>query len=133
MKASRTTFFLVHTSDRPGEASNLLNTLGQNRIDLEAMWGYGTPDGTADIFLVPRDQSLFESTAGRLGIEAIKGTCFRLSGPDEIGSLTSTLSSIARQDINISAVNATAINGEVGGFIWSKPEDVEKIAKALNV
>ena len=133
MNITRATCYLIQTTDKPGEAANLLGTLKANNVDLDAIWGYGKPDGRADVYIVPKNPSTFTAAAAKLGITASEGACFRVSGADEPGVLTSTFSSIARQEINISAFNATAVDGKVGGYIWCKPADADRIAKALNI
>lgn len=133
MKVNRTSYYLISGNDRAGEAANLLNKLKQNNIDLDAIWGYGTPSGRSEIYLVPKNPSQFQNAAAKIGLNYTEGTCFRVTGPDEVGSLTSTMDEIARQEINISALNATAINGQVGAYIWCKPDDVDKLSKALGV
>ena len=133
MKITRTTYYLISGNDRPGEVSDLLNTLQQRSIDLEAIWAYSTPQGRADMYLVPKNADQFQSATAAMGLTATKGTCFRVEGTDEVGALTSTMSAIARQEINLAAVNATVVGGTFGGYIWSRAEDVEKVARALNV
>lgn len=133
MKVTRAQYFLITGNDRPGEVSNLLNTLKQNNVNLDGMWAYGTPNGRADIYLVPENPEQLKNVLSGIGISSAQGTCFRITGADEVGALTSIMSTIARQDINLGAINATAVNGEIGGYIWCRSEEVEKVAKALSV
>ena len=133
MNVTRSTYYLVSGTDRPGEISRLLDTLRQNNIDLEALWAYGTPNGRADIYLVPKAPGHFQSLASGMGMSCTQGTCFRITGSDEIGVLNSTMNAIATEGINLAALNATVISGQFGGYIWCRPEDVDRVAKALNI
>lgn len=132
MNIKRCTYFLVSSPDRPGEASNLVSTLNQNTVDLEGLWGYGTSKNKAEFFVVPKNPGQFRNTANKVGITYSEGTCFRVTSADEPGALMSTLSTIARHDINLSAVNATAVAGQIGAYLWCEESDVERLGKALN-
>ena len=133
MNIQRSTYFLITGTDQPGEASNLLSTLQQHKIDLEALWGYGTSGGRSEIYVVPKNPTQFKSIASKIGINCQEGTCFRWQTPDELGALTSTLSTVARKEINLTAVNGTVVNGQAAGYLWTKPNDAGTTAKALGL
>lgn len=132
MKIERVTYFHYSSNDRPGEGSNLLNSLHQHNVDVESLWSWSAPNNRAEFYVIAKNPAEFKTAAGKIGISYEEGTCFRLTTRDERGVLDSTLSTIARKGINLTALHGTALNGQMAGYLWCKAGDVDSLAQVLN-
>ncbi|MCB0347063.1 MAG: hypothetical protein KDD66_18225, partial [Bdellovibrionales bacterium] len=101
-------------------------------VDLEGLWGLGIGQGSAQIFIVPKDPALLKSAiAKKSDWKCAEGTCFRVSAPDEVGALATMLDSIADAGINLQGVDAVALSGEVACYVWPTENNADKLEELL--
>ena len=129
MPVTKKTCFSIPALDKVGVLSQILTNLREENIDLEGLWGWGTPDGKAQILVVPKDPSKFRSSKSNQG--AVEGTCFRVMESDRVGSLLSVVERATKAGINLQAVDAVAVDGQVGAYLWCAAQDVAKLEAVL--
>lgn len=133
MNITRETYFQVQVYDHPGVITKLVEKLKEHNIDLTGLWGFATGHGNAEVILVPKSPHLFLEVLKPLGMHPKEGMCFRLSGADEVGFLVDTLTKIAAAGINVRAVDAIALSGQVCSFLWCASEDEARLSDVLGV
>ncbi|HEY2933522.1 MAG TPA: hypothetical protein VGK99_17415 [Acidobacteriota bacterium] len=129
-KVKRTTYFMANLQDKPGALLKVLQDLNTKKISLDGLWGFGTHGGQAQLFVVAKNPEKLRSVWKTSGLLAEEGTGFFVEGTDRAGALIKTLEKIAAAGINIHALDAVAVKGRFGSFVWVEG-DVEKAAKAL--
>ncbi|HXH18015.1 MAG TPA: hypothetical protein VNJ07_02940 [Chitinophagales bacterium] len=124
-------YFRANLQDKPGELLKVMQALKSKNIGLAGLWGFATSPGKAQLYAVAKNPAKLRGfwRASRLLAEEGKG--FFITGNDRTGALNATLESLAKNGINIVAVDAIAVGGKFGSFIWVKPADVKKAAKVL--
>lgn len=133
MQFARKRYFFIRVSDTPGQAARMGSFFCDEGVDLEGMWGLGIGQGSAQIYIVPKDPSQFRKVIQkRADWKYAEGTCFRVSAPDEVGALAKMLDSIADAGINLQGVDAVAVSGQVGCYVWPTESDADKLEDLLN-
>ena len=128
----RAQYFVLTGKDRPGEVANILRTMNENRVELEAMWGYATSSGGSEIYLVPQDPSKTDQIIQQMRLTVRRGTCFRVTTDNQPGALTEVFTKLASSNINLQAAQAISVGKEVGCYIWADESQANTIAKTLN-
>jgi hypothetical protein len=123
--------FWLNLPDRPGALARLAAELREADVNLLGLWGYGAKDGKAQFYCVPESAEQFRNFARSAELTAREGATFYLHEADRGGALIGTLESIAKAGINLLAIQAVAINGEFGCFIWAEAADWPALTKVL--
>lgn len=123
LKCAMMADFSINLPDEPGELSRLTAMLREAGINLVALWGYGPGTGDARFYCVPEQAEKFRSFANTAGFQVQEGKTLYLSGTDEGGALVQTLQKIADAGINLQAIEAVAIRGEFGCFLWADEQN----------
>ncbi len=126
--------FSITMPDRPGELMTLSTKLRDSEINLYGLWGYGGVDsinGNSRFYCVPENAAAFREFIKRENIKFEEGLTIYLTGPDSGGALVETLELIASEGINLHAIQAVAIRGEYGCFIWADPQHWDKLSQIL--
>ncbi len=131
LKCAMMADFSINLPDEPGELSRLTTMLREAGINLVALWGYGSGTGEARFYCVPERAEQFRSFANTAGFQVREGKTLYLSGTDEGGALVETLEKIAAAGINLQAIEAVAIRGEFGCFLWADEQNWEALANLL--
>lgn len=124
--------FWIDLPDRPGELARLAARLREADVNLLGLWGYGAENGTARFYCVPESAEQFRNFARSAELTIREGMTFYLNAADHGGMLVQTLERIAAANINLLAIQAVAIQGEFGCFLWAKPEDSEALMHLLS-
>lgn len=133
MEIKRVTYYSISVQDKPGELTRITRGLKEAHVDLAGLWGFGVGQGKARIFLVPKDKDHFKTTAAKAGWTVQEGISFLVTGEDQAGALVELLNQIAGQGINLHALDAVAVGGQFGCYIWAEQKDVESVGKILKV
>lgn len=133
MDITSTRYFSLSVEDRAGELARFTEILKQENVDLEGLWGLSLGEGKAQIIAVPKDADHCASALSKLGAPVVEGTCFRLRDKDRMGALVGILDTVAKKGINLHAVDAIAVGGELGCYLWSEERDVETVRELLGV
>ncbi|MBI3940089.1 MAG: hypothetical protein HY315_04595 [Acidobacteria bacterium] len=129
-KVERVSYFMADLDDKPGVLLKILQSLKAKNISLAGLWGFGTHGGKATLFVIARNPDKLRK-AWSAGLLAQEGTGFFVTGADRTGALIATLKALAEKGVNIHAIDAVAVGGRFGSFIWVKAEDVERAGQAL--
>jgi hypothetical protein len=130
MDVKETTCFTIAAQNAPGTLATFVSKMKQQSIDLAGLWGWGE-GAKAGIIAIPKNAEQFKKAAKAAGYAATEGRCFQLSGEDRVGALTDTLDRVAKEKINLAAVNAISHNGRYTACIWPEAADAEKVKKLL--
>lgn len=131
MDIKRVKYFFLAVEDKPGEVARLCALLKQKGVDLNSLWALGLGIGKAQLYVVARDAQKFENVLNAEGWEFKKGTCFQIISSDELGVVSDMLGKIGSAGINLLAMDAIAVDGKVGYYLWSREDEVEKLGKVL--
>ncbi len=133
MDISSTVYFSILTDHKAGQIATVNAELLQRDISLEAIWGFGTSHGAAQIIVIPSQPDEFRKAAKKLKWSIREGGCFRLVGEDKTGALVDILKKIASEKLNIMALDAVAVDGKFGCFLLASDEDHSAIAQVLGL
>ena len=128
--AKRMTYFKAKVEDKPGALLALAMDLKEKNIDLLGLKGVSHA-GHGDVLVIPKNPDKVRIAWNATGTLLEEGTLFFLSGVDKTGALTGGLDALAKSDVNIVAIEAGAVGGRFGAFLWVGPDDVDKTTQAL--
>ena len=131
MDIKRVPYFSISTQDKPGELARFAKAMREANVNMAGVWGFSKGQGQAEIIAVPADPEPFKKAIQRAGWNARVGACFYLTGEDRVGALADTLDRVAREGINLHAVDAMAIGGRYSAYVWAQEKDVERLGKIL--
>ncbi len=131
MNIKRVQYFSISTEDKSGELARFAKTMMEANVNMAGVWGFSKGQGRAEIIAVPSDPEPFKKAAQRAGWNAKAGACFHITGEDRVGALSETLDRVAREGINLRAVDAMAVSGQYAAYVWAQEADVERLGKIL--
>lgn len=131
MAVKRVTYFSVEVEDKPGVLADFCAALRDHKVNLKGLWGFGMGMGKALIFSVPQNPNQFRKASNAAGYAVKEGTAFYLTGADKAGALCKTLDLAKSAGVNIHALDALAVGGKFGAYIWGEENKTEDLAKAL--
>lgn len=124
-------YFYITVPNKPGEGAKALEVLKNAGVNLLAFSGF--PSGRrAQLDFIPADPAAFRQAA-----RAAKWTVvgpkrgFLAQGDDRVGVVADLLGKLAAAKINVTAIDAVAVNGRYGAILWVAPRDVRKAAQVL--
>jgi len=130
-KVVRGTYFKATLEDKPGALLKVMQDLKAKNIALSGLWGFGTSQGKAHLYAIPKNPEKLRNTWKASGLLAEEGTGFWIKGADRTGALNKSLEALASAGVNIGAIHAIAVGGQFGSFLWVSAENVNKAAQAL--
>jgi hypothetical protein len=130
-KPKRVTYFKTMLEDKPGAGLAFAQALKKGKINLAALWAYGTQTGQAEVYCIPKDVDKLRAFVKGAGMTTWDAVGFLLKGPDKTGALIDTLDALAKAGVNITAIHAIAAVGNFGAFVRVPDADVEKATAAL--
>lgn len=118
---------------RTGRGAEMLAALRDEGVSLLAFTGFPVGAGKAQVdFVAPRladVRRVAKREGWRLGPSK---KVFLIQGRDAVGAVHRQLAKLAKQGINVTAVDAVAAGGgRFGMILWVKPADVARAARAL--
>jgi len=133
MEIERLSCFSMTVGDRPGKLATFVRQIAKQEVSLLGLWTFSIGEGKAWIITVPKDPELFKKVAQALSIECAEGACYRISGDDRLGVLSTILDAIAEKDLNIHALDAVAVDGKFGCYVWSENNEIEELGEVLGL
>ena len=130
-KAQRVKYFKVNLENKPGALLKIMTELKAKNLGLCGLWGFATAGEKAELYVIPKNPDKLRSLWTASGLFADEGTGFWLKGADRTGALNKSLEALASAGVNIDSIDAVAVGGRFGSFIWVGHADVEKAAAAL--
>ncbi len=132
-RVKRATYYVADLEDKPGALLKIMQDLKANSIGLTWLWGFGTQAGKAKLYVFSEKSEALKDVWTAAGLQAGEGTGFFVAGEDRIGALIDGLEALADAGLNIISLNAVAVGGQFGSFIWVDASDVEKASSALGI
>jgi hypothetical protein len=133
MQILRERYFVIHTENRPGELLRLSAVLMYEGVDCSGIWGSTPTRSEGLITLIPRNAAHFKEVAKAEGWRTSEGMCFVLEGRDKTGALVEILSRLAEDGINLTMLDAVAVEGKFGCHLWVDDSEIEHVAQALGL
>jgi hypothetical protein len=129
----RIEYYYTIVPDRAGAGAKLLNALKGARVNLLAFTGFPCGARRAQLDFVPSNQRAFRAAARKAGIRLMgPKTAFLIQGQDRVGAITDIANKLAKERINITAVDAvTTGRRRYGAILWVKSRNVAQAAKIL--
>ncbi|MFQ5543247.1 MAG: hypothetical protein ACE5FY_02705 [Nitrospiria bacterium] len=131
MDIERASYFVIATEDKSGQLARFSARMSEDEINLAGVWCFGTGRGNAEIIAIPREPHAFKKTAREAGWTFREGSCFHLIGEDRAGALADTLDLIAKEGINLHAVDAMGFESSYSAYVWCDEDDVDKLRRLL--
>lgn len=128
---ARITYFMSNLENKPGALLRIMQELRAKNIALAGLWGVETYERAGKLYVVPENPEELKNAWEAAGLLTGEGTGFFITGENKTGVLNESLDALADAGININAIDAIAVGGQFGSFIWVDPADVDKAAKAL--
>ncbi|MFH0988958.1 MAG: hypothetical protein V1799_02970 [bacterium] len=129
-KAKRVTYFKAKIEDKPGALLALVKDLMEKKQSLVGLRGFSQA-GEGGVLVVPKNPDKLRNIWKASGTLAEEGTVFFFSGKDKTGALVASLDAIAKAGVNIAAIEAVAVGGRFGTFLWVAQADIDKTAQVL--
>lgn len=130
-KPQRVTYFKANLEDRPGELLRVMQELKAKNVNLAGVWGFTTEPGKAQVHAVAKNPDKLRNAWTASGLVAEEASGFFVKGADRTGALVKTLEALAGAGVNIVAIDAIAVAGQFGSFIWVNAADINRAAEAL--
>jgi hypothetical protein len=128
-------YYYATVQDRPGQAAELLQLLGEGGVELLAFSIVPTGPTHTQLMLFPAAASQLLATAQRASL-ALTGPQFALlvQGDHELGALLQVHQALADADINVYASSGVVdAHGGFGYVMFVRPEDMRRAARALGI
>lgn len=126
----RMTYFKTQIEDKPGALLAIANDLKEKNLDLIGLKGVSHMQH-GDVLIIPKNPEKVRIAWNATGKLLEEGTLFFVTGVNKTGALAASLDTLAKNDVNIVALEAGAIGGRYGAFLWVSPQDVERTAHIL--
>ena len=130
-KPQQVTCFHANLQDRPGELFGIMKDLKAKGVNLTAVWGFATSPGNGEVYAVAKNPQKLREAWKALGLAAEEKNAFFIKGTDRTGALLKTLEALSTARVNITAIEAIAVGGQFGSFIWVNDADVGRAAGVL--
>ncbi len=133
MPVRKVSYVDVKVPNRAGRAADVLGALAEAGVTLLAFTGFPDKGGKSQVDLVTNDLAGVRRVARKQGWRISKAKRgFLVQGRDRVGAVHGQVRKLARNRINVTAVDAvTAGKGQYGMILWVKPKDYARAARAL--
>lgn len=127
----RVAYYHVDVPDRPGEGARVLTALRDAGADLAALHTFPRADG-AQLDFVPLDEQAFVEAARQADLDlSTRKTAFLVRGDDRPGAAADLLARVGSAGINVTALDAIAVDGRYGALFWVADDDVARAVEVL--
>ncbi len=118
---------------RAGQGAAMLAKLRDARVNLLAFTGFPIGGGKAQLDFVSDDLAGVRRVARKEGWRLSKTKKgFLVQGSDELGACHRQLAKLAKEKINVTAVDAVAAGRKrYGMLLWVKPKDYARASRVL--
>ena len=130
-RALKVRYFKANLENKPGALLKITEELKKKNVALTGLWGFATHGGAAELYVVPKNPAKLRNLWSASGMLSEEGSGFWLKGVDRTGALNECLKSLANAGVNVDAIDAIALGGRFGSFVWVAPDAVDKAAEAL--
>ncbi len=127
----RVSYLKAKLKDKPGALLSIMHGLKKKSLGLAGLWGFATSAGKAELYVVAKNPARVRALWRASHVLAGEGKGFWVTGKDTTGALNRSLEALAKARVNIMAIDAIAVGGRYGSFIWVSPGSVRRAARAL--
>lgn len=127
----KVSYLKARLKNRPGALLSIMKELKARNLGLAGLWGFSTSGGKADLYVVAKNPARVKALWKRVRAFAGEGKGFWITGKDQTGALNKSLEALAKAGVNIIAIDAIAVGGKFGSFVWVSPKSVGRAARAL--
>jgi len=120
-------------TDRPGELLMYAEHLHNEKVNLDALWGYVTHDNKARLAAIGKHPTKLQYALRKLGVKTQICKGFQVSGKDRTGALIDVFRKLSNAKINIECADALATQGKYSGTIWVSKSDLGRAKKVLGI
>ena len=133
MPVRKVSYVDVKVPNRAGRAADVLGALAEAGVNLLAFTGFPDKGGKSQVDLVTNDLAGVRRVARKQGWRISKAKRgFLVQGRDRVGAVHGQVRKLARNRINVTALDAVAAGkGQYGMILWVKPKDYARAARAL--
>lgn len=133
-RVNKMNYCYVKVPSRSGQGVAILKALKEAGVSLQAFSGFPIGGGKAQVDLVADNMAGIRRVAKRQGWRLSKTKKgFLIQGDDEMGAALKVIERLAKENINITAMDAvTAGKGRYGMILWVKQDKYSRAARALN-
>ncbi len=133
MPVRKVSYVDVKVPNRAGRAADVLGALAEAGVNLLAFTGFPDKGGKSQVDLVTNDLAGVRRVARKQGWRISKAKRgFLVQGRDRVGAVHGQVRKLARNRINVTALDAVcAGKGQYGMILWVKPKDYARAARAL--
>ncbi|MFQ5661051.1 MAG: hypothetical protein ACE5GZ_11540 [Gammaproteobacteria bacterium] len=133
-KIRKVKYCYITVPNRVGQGTNILGAIRDAGVDLVAFSGFPVKGRRAQVDLVTDDMAGLRRVAKKNAwrLSKVKGG-FLVQGTDEVGAVHKVLTRLAKEKINVVAVDAVAAGKRRYGMImWVRPKDYNRTARIIN-
>jgi prephenate dehydratase len=123
--------FTIDSESKPGQLLTFVRRFKDANVNLLGIWAFETRPGTGQCYVVAQDSAALRKLLQATGWKFKETTCFHLTGDDKAGALVETLEPVAKDGINLQAVEGIGAGGKYGAFLFADPKDTDRIGKIL--
>ncbi len=133
MPVRKVSYVDVKVPNRAGRAADVLGALAEAGVNLLAFTGFPDKGGKSQVDLITNDLAGVRRVARKQGWRISKAKRgFLVQGRDRVGAVHGQVRKLARNRINVTALDAVAAGkGQYGMILWVKPKDYARAARAL--
>lgn len=120
----------------PTEAGALARVYGafqESKINVIASWGYEMGPGQAAAHFYVADVDATRDVLKRLGLKATTSNAVWFEAKDQVGAYAELLGKVAKADVNLTATDAIAVNGNFASVLFTDEKDFTKLRTALKI
>jgi hypothetical protein len=128
---ARITYFVSNLENKPGALLRVMRELKAKNIALAGLWGIETREKAGRLYVVPENPEELKSAWESAGLLTGEGTGFFITGENRTGVLNESLDALANAGVNVDAIDAIAVGGQFGSYIWVDEADIDKASEAL--
>ncbi len=133
-RTRKVNYCYLKVSSRAGQGAKILGEIKNAGISLLAFSGFPDKGGKSQLDLVADNMAAVRRVADKNSWRLSNTKrAFLIQGTDEIGAVQKSVQKLAKNGINITAVDAVAAGkGRYGMVLWVKPKDYSRAARVLN-
>jgi hypothetical protein len=127
----RVTYLRARLKNKPGALLKVLSELKRKRLGLAGLWGFSTSGGKAELYVMANNTAKVRSHWRATRVLSGEGKGFWITGKNQTGALNRSLEALSKARVNIMAIDAIALGGRFGSFVWVSPGSVGRATRAL--
>jgi prephenate dehydratase len=130
--ATQCIIFRFTLPDTPGILLRLANKLRAADISLLALWARSNQDNTSTMRCIAERDAQFRDFSLSAELSAEEEVAIHVHSAEDGGEFIRVLEKVASVNVNITAIEAVSLSGQMGWVIWTDEEQIESLLTQLN-